>query len=130
MLDNSAFIAPFVPEKVAGAFMRLVVETYTTKNYAGMKSLYNRACGITGPSKKLWLFDIDKVTEDTNRLAATFKEMGYLVARIPSKKAEHLITVPFDPRPFIGDTGDWLAYGEVSLHKDNPTNLYIPDGAD
>lgn len=30
----------------------------------------------------------------------------------------------------LDNDGSFPIFGEVSLHKDNPTNLYIPDGAD
>lgn len=117
--------------KVGATFTRMVVEASLTANWAGMKSLYNRACGTTAPNQKLWLFDVDARTPRTDELAETLLSAGMLRGRIPSKKGEHLITVPFDTRPFVGNRVEsgWSAWGEVCLHKDNPTNLYIPDGA-
>lgn len=122
-------LAPRSYKKVGREFTRLVVETALTENWQGMKSLYNRACGIVSPNEKLWLFDVDAKTEHTDRLADNLRKDGHLVARIPSKKGEHLISRPFDSRPYVGGHG-WAAWGEVQLHKDNPTNLYIPNGAD
>lgn len=115
--------------KVGREFTRMVVEASLSDNWAGMKSLYNRACGTVSPNQKLWLFDVDRIDEDTERLARRAAELGVLRARIPSKKGEHLITIPFDSREWTGNHG-WSAFGEVTLHHDNPTNLYIPDGAD
>jgi hypothetical protein len=122
-------LAPRSYAKVGREFTRLVVEASLTANWAGMKSLYNRACGIVTPNQKLWLFDIDRIDEVTERLAQGLIRDGVLIARIPSKKGEHLITTPVDSRPYCGGHG-WRAFGEVELHKDNPTNLDIPDGAE
>jgi hypothetical protein len=121
-------LAPRSYAKVGALFTRMVVEASLTANWAGMKSLYNRACGIVGPIRKLWLFDVDRIDDGTERLARMMMDAGVLRARIPSKKGEHLITIPFDSRAWCGNHG-WLAFGEVALHHDNPTNLYIPDGA-
>lgn len=126
-------IAPRSYEKVAGTFHRLVTETYITKNFAGMKSLYNRACGTTAPNTKLWLFDVDVLDDRTKLFGDDFLvKLDVLIASIPSKKGIHYITKPFDMRIFedYRKVLNPLTDEEVSLHKDNPTNLYIPDGAD
>ena len=124
-------LAPRSYKKVGREFTRLVVETAMSENWAGMKSLYNRACGITSPISKLWLFDVDKIDDDSNYFVHCLNEKNLIIARIPSKKGEHLITAPFDLRLYNNDAGCLAArFGEVQLHKDNPTNLYIPDGAD
>lgn len=122
-------LAPRSYKKVGREFTRLVVETALTENWAGMKSLYNRACGIVAPNEKLWLFDVDARTEMTDRLATRLASEGFLRGRIPSRKGEHLITAPFDGRTYWGNHGP-RAFGEVESHKDNPTNLYIPASAD
>lgn len=117
-------ISPRSYKSVAKQFLRLVTETFITENYTGMKTLYNRACGITAPIKKMWLWDVDVVDDETLALGDELMKKGYLVATIPSKKGLHYITGPFDAR--------MVRYNaeKVSLHKDNPTNLYIPEGAD
>lgn len=121
-------LAPRSYAKVGRLFTRMVVEASLTDNWAGMKSLYNRACGTVAPNEKLWLFDVDAIDEMTESLVSKLAADGHLVARIPSKKGEHLITRPFDGIAYWGKHGPG-AYGAVALHKDNPTNLYIPDGA-
>jgi hypothetical protein len=117
-------LAPRSYKKVAGTFLRLVTETYITQNYAGMKTLYNRACGTTTPTTKLWLVDCD--SPDEYKLASTFedkaKSLGGVWFSIPSKKGTHIICSPFDMRLW--------PFPNIGIHKDNPTNLYIPDGAD
>lgn len=121
-------LAPRSYKSVGRNFAKLVMDTVISENWSGMKSLYNRACGTTSPNQKLWLFDVDAITDMTNNMHDKMAEANLVKARIPSRKGEHIITIPFDPRPFVG-TRDWKVYGEVSLHKDNPTNLYIPEGA-
>lgn len=118
-------IAPRSFAKVGREFTRLVVDASLTGNWAGMKSLYNRACGIAAPERKLWLLDVDRIDESSERLASLLRDDGHLIARIPSRKGEHLIARPFDGSLYWGKHGSG-AFGEVSLHKDNPTNLYIP----
>jgi hypothetical protein len=128
-------LAPRSYRKVGATFTKMVVEAALTDNFAGMKSLYNRACGTTAPNEKLWLWDIDEINAHTTdldaRLGMIFVQgQPVLVRRIPSRRAFHLITRPFDVRA-IGLTfhDDGHVMSCVQLHKDNPTNLYIPDGA-
>jgi hypothetical protein len=124
-------LAPRSYKKVGREFTRLVVESALSDNWAGMKSLYNRACGIVSPNEKLWLFDVDAIDVASNNLAEKLAADGFIRARIPSKKGEHLITCAFDARNYLIESSyGWRVWGEVALHKDNPTNLYIPDGAE
>lgn len=124
-------LAPRSFKKVGKEFTQLVVEAAMQENWGHMKALYNSACGRTPPVQKLWLFDVDKIDEETEKFATLLTEAGYVRGRIPSRKGEHIITIPFDPRPYVGTRVEsgWTAWGEISLHKDNPTNLYIPEGA-
>jgi hypothetical protein len=121
--------------QVGAQHTRMVIEAALTQNWMAMKSLYNRACGITTPIKKIWLLDVDVVKESTLELGNKIEADGNLLAHIPSKKGVHFIIKPFDVRTlesYYQNLGINLTVGieEVSLHKDNPTNLYIPDGAD
>lgn len=127
-------LAPRSYQSVGKVLTTMTVEAALSANWAGMKSLYNRACGIAGPNRRLWLFDVDEITDVTRAIAAEMDILGVLRARIPSKKGEHLITVPFHierlaARPILGKDGTMPTYGAMQLHRDNPTNLYIPDGA-
>lgn len=124
-------LSPKSYKRVGATFTRMVVEAALTNNFAGMKSLYNRACGTTSPNTKLWLFDIDVINEGTIEFEKYLQINGSYIATIPSKKGLHYITKPFDMRLFemFMDDHD-MSDEHISLHKDNPTNLYIPDGAD
>lgn len=128
-------LAPKSYERVGVTYTKMVVEAALTKNWAGMKSLYNRACGTTSSERKLWLFDVDIINERTAKFGDKLKEACKLQATIPSKKGLHYITKPFDIRLielYYEELGINTSPGveEISLHKDNPTNLYIPNGAD
>lgn len=124
-------LAPRSYKAVGRVFTRLVVDAAVTDNWAGMKSLYNRACGIAPVNEKLWLFDVDVVDENARRLETALLAGELLIAVIPSRKGKHFIAKPFDVRSIGGANGDGVLveFPHVQLHKDNPTNLYIPDGA-
>jgi hypothetical protein len=121
-------LAPRSYEKVGKLFTQLVVEAAMAGNWSHMKKLYNSACGRVTPNQKLWLLDVDEITEQTTQLGVQLHLDGHLVASIPSKKGIHYVIRPFDSRSYHG-ARSWNVFGEVSLHKDNPTNLYIPEGA-
>lgn len=128
-------LAPKSYRTVGKLYTKMVVEAALTDNYAGMKSLYNRACGTAASISKIWLFDVDLMADRTKEFGDRIEQAGHLLARIPSKKGMHYISKPFDTRiieQWYRELGINLTPGvdEVSLHKDNPTNLYIPDGAD
>ena len=116
-------LAPRSYKKVGENFTRLVVEASLTNNWAGMKSLYNRACGTTKPLEKMWLFDVDVINDYTSELEQLLRDKEVLLDKIPSRKGVHFITRPFQLNPAILPS-------TISLHKDNPTNLYIPDSAE
>jgi len=120
-------LAPRSFKKVGKEFARLVIETTLSENWSGMKSLYQRACGTVTPNTKLWLWDIDAITPETVALATEVQRSypNQYVTTISSKKGMHLITRAFDLSGFR----DTLERLEITVHKDNPTNLYIPDNA-
>lgn len=117
-------LAPRSYAKVGREFTRMVVEASLSDNWAGMKSLYNRACGIVSPNKKLWLFDVDVVDAFSEQLRDRLEADGHLIAVIPSKKGQHFITRPHQAYEHAESVN------AITIHKDNPTNLYIPDGAE
>jgi len=116
-------------KRVGREFTKLVVDAALTDNWAGMKSLYNRACGIAPVERKLWLFDVDLVDDTARHFETALKDAGHWVATIPSKKGLHFIATPHQRRDVKGDGFLNGFPNTIQLHKDNPTNLYIPDGA-
>ncbi len=131
-------LAPRSYKKVGKEHARLVMECVLTENWAGMKSQYNRACGTVSPNEKLWLYDVDEITPLTTEFGAWLagdplgvgKTIDLFVAEIPSRKGLHYIARPFNPLDLPMKFRALLEPGgPMSLHKDNPTNLYIPEGA-
>lgn len=124
-------LAPKGFEAVGRLHTKMIVEAAMSNNWAGMKSLYNRACGTAPAKEKLWLFDVDIKNEATLDFEKWLKDEGVWVATIPSKKGLHYISKPVN---VLHVQERWRASNiteeQLSLHKDNPTNLYIPDGAD
>ena len=111
-------------KKVGNAYAIMVVEAAVSNRHAGMKSLYNRACGIISPNKKMWLWDVDTIDEETLITESILKHNEVWYATIPSKKGLHYITKPIDVSKF------YYNQKKIQIHRDNPTNLYIPDDAE
>lgn len=120
-------------ERVGKLYTKMVVEAAMSENWAGMKTLYSRACGVVTPEIKLWLFDVDEPSESTRQFGNFLAQRNLLKAIVPSKRGLHYITPAFDLRTWdpSQDPGSLTIYGVggMSLHKDNGTNLYIPDEA-
>lgn len=89
-------------------------------------SLWNNVCGVYYPNKdKRWILDIDSDDFDKIRYARQFISSAQptgdkLIAVLPSKSGFHLIVKPFDSRSFVAE------FPDIEIHKNNPTNLYIP----
>jgi hypothetical protein len=105
--------------KVGRLFTQLVVDQSLSGNWEGMRSTYYTACGRSKPLEKRWLFDVDwfEETPDVRALLARPE----VITTVPSRKGFHIITKPFDVRG--------LNLSKIMLHKDNPVNTYIPEGA-
>jgi hypothetical protein len=116
-------LSPRSYRKVAHVFAELMVEAQFANRYKDMMHLYASACGRSKPihGQKTWLFDVDAITEETQAFAQELDDKSLLLAIVPSRKGEHIITKPYQIESDLPPS--------VSLHKDNPTNLYIPDNA-
>lgn len=131
-------------KRVGQNFARLVVDTALEGNYTKMKSLYNKVLGNTSPVRKVWIWDIDTISTKTDMFVDFLRGLRgnsgdpVYLGRVPSKTGYHILSHPFDTRIAaeyirveLGLDGGLSCNGDtISLHKDNPTNLYIPDGAD
>jgi hypothetical protein len=75
---------------------------------------------------KTWIVDIDTRDEALDRAVQEFINLQCdpigpkIIANIPTKNGNHLITTPFNSLTF------GTQYPEIDIHKDNPTVLYIP----
>ena len=122
-------LAPRSYKKVGKHFTQLVVEAAMAENWTHMKKLYSSACGLANPVKKIWLFDVDIPDDMSDYFGQYLDDKKLLIEAIPSRKGVHYISKPFNLLEWNPIEGGELPVN-VSLHKDNPTNLYIPDGAD
>lgn len=123
--------------KTAFNTLRHIAEQMHNKNFKDVKRAWNTSCGIYNGGDKVWLLDVDKIT-DSNILMMFDNPEGRrynimcnciensspigdkIITSIPSKSGYHLITRPFDTKEFS------KIFPEIEIHKNNPVNLYIP----
>lgn len=116
-------------EKVAYKAMVNIANSCNNREFKHIRSSYDRAVGQgnnEGKGNKKWILDIDvAMSEDFHNelvdyVNSQLPEGKKVLAIVPSKSGTHMITKPFDLRDFKS------IYGEIEVHKDNPTNLFIP----
>jgi hypothetical protein len=117
-------------KKVAFKAMQNIANTMSNGEFSFIKSSYDRACGLGhNDENKKWILDIDN--EEVSPLMLSYinyecepisksleKSKIYII--LPSKNGYHIITKPFNILQFKEK------YPEIDIHKDNPTNIYIP----
>jgi hypothetical protein len=111
--------------KVAFKAMQNLANTMSNGEYSFVNKSYDRACGQSHNDKnKKWILDIDDTdwteyqTEELVEKLYNIEPIGdKYITEIPSKSGLHIITKPFNLKQFNYD---------LDIHKDNPTNLYIP----
>lgn len=114
-------------EKVGFKTLQNMANTMTNREYDFLMKSYDRACGLghNDPIKK-WIIDIDANPDDlvvtaVRAFITEIEPVGPKVIEvIPSKTGIHLITTAFNTQVFKEK------FPYVEIHKDNPTNLYIP----
>ena len=130
-LNNRSF------EKVGFKAMVNTANTMANKEYSFLKASYDRACGLGHDDKnKTWIVDIDKneviwLEQIINSVQSCEPAGDKIVAQIDSKSGIHLITKPFNTQQFKLNFEKELleykmSYINLEIHKDNPTNLFIP----
>lgn len=126
-------LSPRSFKKVAKLALVAYVEASNAENWEGFKTIYPSACGRVGVERKLWLFDVDEPSASTRAFANFLGQEDLLLAIVPSKRGLHYITPAFNLKRWSDqqDPGALTVHGVegMSLHKDNATNLYIPDDA-
>ena len=94
--------------------------------YSNVRKAYDSCAGkYSNESNKKWIIDIDHVGRDVNDMILfaerqCMPEGDKFIANVPSKNGFHIIMRPFDIQKFR------YKYSDVEIHKNNPTNLYIP----
>lgn len=115
-------------EKVGFKAMTNLANTMMNREYKFLKASYDRACGLGHNDKqKTWILDVDTEYEQNSYdkfrlyICNNYEPYGDKVIEIvPSKSGYHIITTPFNLEKFKKD------HPKIEVHKDNPTNLYIP----
>jgi len=126
--------------KTAFNTLQTMANQMHNKEFKYLYRTWNTACGVhNGVDDKIWLLDVDHITDQAllamfdnpeGRREYVLKEFinssqpitntNKVLAKIPSKSGYHLITSGFDTREFTKN------FPDVCIHKNNPTNLYIP----
>ena len=112
-------------EKTAFNTLEKIAGQMKNRDYKSVKSAYDSCCGLhNAVTDKLWILDLDNTSK------MSYKLMDYIWERepkgdkvvecIPSKTGIHVITKPFN----LQDFGS--SYPDIEIHKNNPTNIYIP----
>lgn len=113
--------------KVALRTMAKIAEQIAQNNYH-VKNAYLSVCGEFAEEKS-FLIDVDYAEIDFNEdemmecisdLLMETKTVRPMVHKIPTKNGYHLVTSGFNLAKFTPK------FPSVSVHKDNPTILYIP----
>lgn len=111
-------------ESVAFKALENIANSMRNREYKFIKASYDRACGLGHNDKeKKWILDIDEIDIDNlefiKKDLITLSNKDIILEEIESKSGIHLITKPFNSFVF-------LDIHKIEIHKDNPTNLYIP----
>jgi len=115
-------------EKTAFNTLKKIADCMHNRDFKNVKNAWNSSCGIhNSVDDKRWIVDIDggDQVRKINLYAVHINDHcppygNKIISVIPSKSGEHLITKPFDVISFTN------AFDDVEIHKNNPTNLYIP----
>lgn len=108
--------------------IKLLSDMIASENYTGLDRLFITVAGQYHSEKnKKFLIDLDiehiKFKYDIINFINTLEPIdktNKLIVEVPSKNGLHLITTSFNLQKFN------LKYPDIEVHKDNPTNLYIP----
>ena len=114
-------------ESVGFKTLENIANSMRNREYKFLKASYDRACGLGHNDKdRKWILDIDEKNiniPELEYLLATLEPRGRKVLiQLDSKSGYHLITSPFNVEEFKKK----YTKIDIEIHKDNPTNLYIP----
>jgi hypothetical protein len=112
-------------EKVAFEHLRLCAKQIADRQYSNCRRAWNSCCGSTGSDRRRWIVDIDEEHMKEQYLIINTvnnaRPLGdKIITTLRSRTGCHLITSPFDLQAFS------KALPDIDVHKNNPTNLYIP----
>lgn len=116
-------------EQMALQHLRKITEQIINKSFNQSHKAYTSVVGsYSNESDKKWIIDLDGEAKNSfdyiynmNEVICNIEPFGEkTICRVPSKNGSHLITSPFNVQEFKAK------YPNVEIHKNNPTNLYIP----
>lgn len=94
---------------------------------------YESACGksLSVVSQKIWLVDVDEchlefLPEILQDIFVCDPVGDKVLSKLPSKTGFHLVTKPFNLQQFNIRIENIPGMTCLDIHKNNPTNLYIP----
>lgn len=116
-------------EKMSLQHLKKVTDQIINGDYNKAHKAYSSVVGaFSNESDKKWILDIDRKMDilEIDELTAylsTLQPIGLKqIQFIPSRSGFHLISKPFNLHDFRQSM--WAE--EIEVHKNNPTNLYIP----
>ena len=116
-------------EKMSLQLLRKLTDQILNKDFNKAYKAYSSVVGAYNhDTDKKWIIDIDQGELEGRKLndMILFIERecqpigAKYIATIPSKTGKHVITRPFNLQTFKEQ------YPDIEVHKNNPTNLYIP----
>lgn len=118
-------------KKMSLQHLRKITDQILNEDYRKAYKAYSTVVGhYNHDSDKKWILDVDQELNATDKailikVLRTFDPVGAkVIAWLPSKSGWHIITKPFNLMQMEGTVlKDKYA---IDVHKNNPTNLYIP----
>lgn len=121
-------------EKMSLQLLRKVADQIMNKSFNKSYKAYSSVVGAyQHESDKTWIIDVDAdqihLCDDIEDHITNIQPIGNkLIAKIPSKSGYHLITKPFNlkdaKKNAVTKLDNW--FSKIEVHRNNPTNLYIP----
>ncbi|MFW5804532.1 MAG: hypothetical protein ACOCWG_04820 [bacterium] len=117
-------------EQMAFHLLRKIADQIMNKSFDKAYAAYNHVVGAySQETDKKWIIDLDGDQDNFDMIFAIEEFISEIqpnpgvsktIARIPSKNGCHIIPSPFNLLDFK------KRFPDIEVHKNNPTNLYIP----
>lgn len=132
LLGLRAYIkpTPISCERVIKSTLIILAQRIYSNNYAKPYGIVNSAIDVASVSDRIWIVDVDEeyidkeniIRESIKNAAEAVEKEACILCKVPTKSGFHLLTKPFPLMFFQND------FADVTVHKNNPTVLFIPDG--
>jgi len=114
--------------QVSLEMLKLLADIIHSGEYRRVKKAFLSVLGkFNAEPERKFLIDLDgeqvSLKEEIREFLRAIRPLeraDKVLLEVPSKNGIHLITTPFDLAAFKA------RYPDIDVHKDNPTNLYIP----